>query len=295
MATASYFSAIVISLFLTSFLIAGVYHFKDNTSQIEGYIKIPSSINQETSLNFNSSKDYCISLLPIIKVYDGNWSCSDIGLVSKPDITSAFYLPYSAQDNNGYYNHTYYVNDSANLPFFIIVRKGAFNGIAGIGNIFIAFENDKIRIPNNMFYSMSDVEYDWPGLFSTYDFYKIETVFDEKDDTLNLTVNGRVVFNSYPTNPDTILGLISFVDGYGGMWVPSGNIVLENVETKTNYDRKSTSSDTNILNSVTDIIGMVGLLIAYNIPGVEWWINLLFIKTQVVAAIIAGLSFIRGI
>ena len=283
MSSSKLFTFLVVSLMFSSFIIAGMTAFKEQSDSITGYITPPYLDDYSDKLEFNQT---CSDLLVFIHVYIGNWSCSSGSLIAASDRDSSFYLPYSAEDN-GFYNVTYYIDNNGGNTFYINVRESTF---ANSNDIKISFESDKIRIPNNVIWSLSDKEISKPTLFNT-DSFIVNTRYSDEDHLLNLTVNGEIILSKYETN----VGLPFFTRGFNGVGTLDGDVIVNRIDTKTSSTHKEATTDASIFSALTNIWGMVALIILYNIDGVELWVNFLFIKTQLAGVIIAGLAMLRGV
>jgi hypothetical protein len=283
---------LVISLFISSFLIASIVVDKENVQLSSFEPSILGIGNYIDEVKFNNTA-YCEDYKDQIEIYMGNWSCSELGLVSNSEsfitIISGFYFPNSIPSNN-VYDTTYYINNSIGSEFDINVRIRGSRDIAKYQDIKVSFNIDKIRIPNNILYGLSDIEIDYPGILSL-DYLIIRTIFDEGKDELDLIVNGKNVLTDYETNDRTPL-----VDlDYGGIEAYNNGLILENAKLPLEVS-KTSSVDTSILRTIGSIWTLVLQVMVWTIPETYFplWANLLFIKTQVIGIIIAGLAVLRG-
>lgn len=275
---------LILSLFLSSFLIASITYDKDKTMENRVDIDIGSSENR--ILNLTSNTTNTGSDISDFLIFDEstpffpNSKYEYIEGLGYKFSQNAQILLDNIQATNGNYTVKYVINNSVEKPFIIIVRRTPIFSY----NLDINFDSEKIRIPNNLLPIVSDKESNQPSLLKRK-YFIIETSYNPSKEKLTLKVNNETIFNDISVNPRGNIGKYY----YGGFIASGDGIYLSSIEVK------QVTPPTDILKQTRDIFSLIALIIIYNIDSVDLWVNIVFIKTQVIAIFIAALLAVRGI
>jgi len=280
----SVFVGLVLSLMISSFVIGAVYEDKEHV--VNGkYINPFPDLPQNNELNFtsNTSESGTGFYEYVLQTPLNSWDyVSGLGYVSNQK--STLILLSELPDSNGEYTNIYYINNTLENPFQIIVKKE----VTFANNIYIRFDQNEIRIPNNLVDYFSDISYNYPELLTNH-YLRIETNYNFTLNQLSLSLNNVTLWDHISVNLGSYLWGKSSNIYLGGIYTEDSGLIVSFVE--ANQNPPATSDATNTLFSIWNTALMV---IAYNIPGMEWWVNFLFIKTQVLGIVISALAMIRG-
>lgn len=272
------FVGLLLSLVISSFLVSATITDKEHVNL--SYIDVDMSGLKISRINFTTT---CSNESSYYEFPDEKWNCIDNVGLSSPMGENRLYFTNVIPFSN-VYTIKYLINNTNHDPFAIYVRR---SDPFGEDNIRVEFEQDKVRIRNNVNIMMSDIEVSYPGLLSAT-YFNITSTFDESTDMLDLIVNDVTVLSYYHCNDK--LPVIQFISKYqyGGLVAYNEGLVLMNINADITNKPPS--------DFVPNVLALMVGVIFYTVDEVylPLWANLLFIKTQLIGIFVSGLAILRG-
>lgn len=193
-------------------------------------------------------------------------------------------------DSNNIITNTYIINNSAKADYgIVVVYTGGFDG-------------DIIKVTNDGFYitsSMSGIirykefiPYTWANQFTHP---TITTTYDKKKNTCVFSLNSASFSTNMITPNDGILEDVGlFSRYYGGITTESTGFALEQFTTSNPVN--GVSAESSGLSSIMSFMTTAILILGWTLPEsvLPLILNILLIKTQLLALIICFAQFLRG-
>jgi len=278
MSTAKYLGITLMSLLISSLLISFVIADKESIEIEKININLPEKVTNQSYETGNFESSY---------VKNGSYAkwnyIEGLGYRSPiPSIIGSvndrFYLENVIPTNN-IYTATYNLNNSVHADFIIFVRVCSLD----LYNIKLEFDSNGIRIPNNILPLLTDYESSYPNI-NLLDNIIIMTQLNQGLNKLKVFVNGIEQFN-IPIHSNF---LNIFPTRYAGISASKEGLFIKSIDTPLSESRPFDTGD---------LLSLFLSIIFYTIDEkyLPLILNVILIKTQVIAVILCFIAYIRGI
>ena len=279
MSTAQYLAITIMSLLISSSLISLVIYNKEMTEIEKINLNLP-----ETNINQNYiNNSFDESFIKNGSSYQRWVYINGLGYRSPPlnilgNFYDRFYLENVIPINN-VYTAVYNLNNSVHSDFIIYVRYCTVPSYI----IELHFDSMGIHIPNNLLSFLLDYDYSYPNI-NLIDSISIETQLNQETNKLKVLINGNEQFNI--NIHSNFLNI--FPTKYAGISASKEGLFIETINTRLS---ESGSFD------LIDLFNLFMSIIFWNVDEkyLPLILNIILIKTQLIAVILCFIAYVRGI
>lgn len=287
---ASLFLSLFISSLLISWFLLQIYGI--------GVVNTISPLTMDNKI-FNSTQNFKTDEIDntILIQQDSDWTYQDgIGrvLTSKRGFaTGKLFIDKVKPDSNGIITNYYHINNSVH-SFYSIILKRVPTDLTGV-NVELYFNTWGINLAQYL------IDIQWHNTVKVFypdiqnvDYADIKTVYSIYEGKCDITFNGQtytITDIPIPSNLDNTVNEGFFGEYFAGVSSDTYGFTLEDFNTDNTIE-----NNVSLFNQATAILTLMAKILVWNVDSkyLPIELNLLLIKTQLSALIIAILGFIIG-